>query len=235
MVNEFDSYAPGYREVINSACCVSGEDYDFFIRFRIARMKRKLIMDGVNIKDLRIFDLGCGIGVAERILREQFNDAIIVGADLSCKSLMQAIRQGLSHAGFICASGDALPLNDGSIDLIYCNGVFHHTPAENRLKVLRELYRILKPDGQVFISENNPANPLMMQAMAKNPFDSNVLAIRPRDLAMLVKQSGFSHLKIFYYFWFPHWLRFLRWSEPILEWLPFGAQYFVWAKRVNIK
>ncbi len=235
MVNEFDPYASKYREVINSACCASGEDYDFFIRFRVERIKRKLIESGTSINNLRIFDLGCGIGVAERILREQFNDAIIFAADPSSESIAEARRQGLSGIEFICASGEELPLDDHSIDLIYSNGVFHHAPPENRSAVLRELCRILKPGGQVFISENNPANPLMMQAMAKNPFDLNTRAIRPGDLAALVSESGFSCVKVFYYFWFPHWLRFLRWSESVLEWVPFGAQYFVWAKRVNIK
>ena len=123
-----------------------------------------------------------------------------------------------------------MPLAEGSIDLVYSNGVFHHILPENRVVALRELYRVVRPSGHIFIFENNPLNPLMMRAMAKSPLDANAHALKARELARLISDSGFFLLKTGYYFLFPHFLRFLRWIEPLVERLPLGAQYFVWAK-----
>lgn len=231
MANEFGSYARQYPEIINFTSGLTGEKYEFFIRFRVSLMKRKLTKAGTCIGIHRILDFGCGIGAAGDILEEAFPQTIIVGVDSSEKSVIEAYHRGLSRTDFICGEGEALPLANASVDLVYSNGVFHHTPLDRRGAALYELSRVVKPNGQVFIFENNPANPLMMRAMAKSPLDATAQAITPRELSSLVENCGFRILQTAYYFLFPHCLRFLRWSEPVFERLPLGAQYFVWAVR----
>lgn len=231
MVDIFDSYAKEYREIVNRVSRISGENYEFFIRFRISRMKRKLITAGVFQEIRRVLDLGCGIGAAEKILEDEFPGAVIAGVDSSCESVAEAGRQVLSRTQFFLSSAEALPVKDKGIDLVYSNGLFHHIPPQQRVMVLRELSRVVRPGGQIFIFENNPANPLMMRAMKDNPFDINARAVAPRELSGLAECHGFKLLQIAYYFFFPRCLRIFRRSEHLLEWLPFGAQYFIWAMR----
>jgi len=231
MANEVGSYARQYPEIINLTSGISGEKYEFFIHFRVSLMKRKLTEASACTGIHRILDFGCGIGATGDILEDAFPQAAIVGVDSSEKSVTEAYRQGLSRTDFICGEGEALPLANASVDLVYSNGVFHHTPLERRSPVLYELFRVVRPNGKVFIFENNPANPLMMRAMAKSPLDANAQTITPRELSNLVENCGFRILQTVYYFLFPHCLRFLRWSEPMFERLPLGAQYFVWAVR----
>ena len=42
-----------------------------------------------------------------------------------------------------------IPFNDNSFDLVYSNGVIHHTP--NTTQVVKEIYRVLKPGGRCII------------------------------------------------------------------------------------
>jgi ubiquinone/menaquinone biosynthesis C-methylase UbiE len=232
--NEFGSFAQKYPDVINLTSGISGEKYEFFIHYRVSIMKQRLARSGRGCSGiLRILDFGCGIGATVGVLEENFPQAAILGIDSSEPSIGEACRQRLPRSGFVCATGEALPLGSASIDLVYSNGVIHHTPPEQRLPVLNELFRVLKPKGQIFIFENNPANPLMMRAMSKSPLDADTQVIRPRELSRLAEDCGFRILQNAYYFLFPRCLRFLRWSEPVFERLPLGAQYFVWAERRN--
>ncbi len=228
---EFDSYAKEYRDIINRTSHISGEEYEFFIRFRISRMKRKLSFSGNNSGVCRILDLGCGIGASAETLEVEFPQAAITGVDSSQESIAIARSRKLPRTEFLCGTAESMPLADASADLVYCNGLIHHTSPERRPALLRELFRVVRPKGQIFIFENNPANPLMMWAMTKYPFDKDAKPVAVRQLLLLVKSAGFLPLETVYYFFFPHCLRFLRWAEYALERLPFGAQYFVWATR----
>ncbi len=235
MASGFDSYAKEYRDIIDRVSGLSGEKYEFFIRFRVERIKNKLAKTGAGTQIQRILDLGCGIGVAAEVLKAAFPLAAITGIDSSQECIAEARRLQLSYAEFIHGNCEALPVADSSVDLVYSNGVFHHIIPAQRPQVLRELFRIVRPAGQIFIFENNPANFLMMRAMAKNPFDAGIRAISPKELLAPLKSIGFRILQVGYYFFFPHFLGFLRRSEPMLEGLPLGAQYFIWAERPDKK
>ena len=53
----------------------------------------------------------------------------------------------------LCASGEAIPLPDESVDAVVCENVVEH--LVNPSDVLRELYRILRPGGRfVFVTPN---------------------------------------------------------------------------------
>jgi SAM-dependent methyltransferase len=57
---------------------------------------------------------------------------------------------------FILQDAESLPFEDGSFDLVYSNGVLHHTP--NTRAVVSEIQRVLRPGGRaivMFYSENS--------------------------------------------------------------------------------
>jgi hypothetical protein len=96
---------------------------------------------------------------------------------------------------------------------------------------LQELNRILRPGGLLFVCENNPFNPLMMRAMRNNPFDDGTEVVHPGDLRQKVRAAGFHFNSTAYYIFFPRWLKFLRFGEGYLRWLPLGAQYYTLATK----
>lgn len=232
MTAEFDKYAGNYKEIINEVSRISGEEYEYFIGLRIGLMKAKLAKKpAAPARRLRILDFGCGIGTTEIFLKEAFPDAEIWGIDPSAASIAEAKRLGLEDVGFLVSEPAALPFSDGHFDLIYTNGTFHHIARESHADTLRELSRVLKKEGDLFIFENNPFNPLMMRAMAKNPFDRGVKALHAGYLKKSTIKAGFRLNCVNYYFFFPKCLWILRVTEKYLKRLQLGAQYFIWASR----
>ncbi len=99
--------------------------------------------------DLRILDLGCGVGHLLAWLARHA-PARYDGLDLSVASA----RRARTAAGVVRAVvGDAarLPFEDAAYDRVVCNGSAHHLP--DLPAALREVHRILRPGGRVVLYE----------------------------------------------------------------------------------
>ncbi len=99
--------------------------------------------DGVS----RIVDLGCGTGRFSEPLAVHF-EAEVIGIDPSEKMLEEA-RKKISGRGvvFMRASGETLPVEDESADMVFMSMVFHHLP--DPLSIARECCRVLRWSGSV--------------------------------------------------------------------------------------
>jgi SAM-dependent methyltransferase len=102
-------------------------------------------VDGLDIA--RILDLGCGTGRFSRGLAEQFT-AEVIGIDPSRKMLHEAmINRSARKVHCAISTGEAIPLGDKSVDLIFISMAFHHfndPPA-----VARECQRVLRNSGRL--------------------------------------------------------------------------------------
>lgn len=230
MTAEFDTYASSYKKIINDVSRISGEAYEYFIDLRIKLMAEKMAERLPDQKRLRILDFGCGIGTTAPYLKNAFPQAEIHGVDPSPASIDAARKLELEGVDFVMAGTPSLPFADGYFDLVYTNGTFHHIRSDHHPAAVRELARVLKPFGDLFIFENNPVNPLMMQAMKKNPFDAGVRALPASYINRLLAEEGFRTAPAEYYFFFPKILAALRRLEKYLRPVPLGAQYFVWGR-----
>ena len=93
-----------------------------------------------------ILDLGCGTGRFSEALAAHF-DAEVIGVDPSEKMLGQAqrkLRDG--RVRYECGSGEAIPLPNDSVDLVFMSMSFHHF-TDPKL-VARECRRVLR-DGAI--------------------------------------------------------------------------------------
>ena len=105
--------------------------------------------------------------------------------------------------------------------------VFHHIDAEHRLHWAREIRPTLRVGGAFVFFEHNPFNPLTLQVVRKIPFDEGVTLLTANQARSLLERANFKTSRPTFYFFFPAFLRTLRRIEPMLSWIPFGAQYFV--------
>jgi ubiquinone/menaquinone biosynthesis C-methylase UbiE len=97
----------------------------------------------------RVLDLGCGTGRFTEALAENFA-AQVVGVDPSSKMLAQAMKKRSdSRVRYQTGQGEAIPLADGSVDLIFMSMSFHH--FTDPLAAARECHRVLREDGFVFL------------------------------------------------------------------------------------
>ena len=116
------------------------------------------------------------------------------------------------------------------LDLVFCNGVFHHIPVAERPQAVDFVYRCLRPGGLFAIWENNPWNPLHAFAMKHSEIDKNAIPLPPPEARRLV-DSEFSVMRTDYLFFFPG---SFSWVRPLEKWLikvPLGAQYQVLARK----
>lgn len=113
-----------------------------------------LWMDAVasHVGDQRlkaILDLGCGTGRFSEALAIHF-DAHVVGIDPSATMLEQARRkQRDRRVRYEHGSGEAIPVPDNSVDLVFMSMIFHH--FENPRLAARECRRVLRDQGTAFL------------------------------------------------------------------------------------
>jgi 2-polyprenyl-3-methyl-5-hydroxy-6-metoxy-1,4-benzoquinol methylase len=95
----------------------------------------------------RLLEIGCGMGTD--LLQFARGGAKVTGIDLTARSI-EISRQHLStydkSGDFAITDCERLPFADASFDVVYSNGVLHHTP--DTAGAVSEIYRVLRPDGQ---------------------------------------------------------------------------------------
>ncbi len=100
-----------------------------------------------------VLDLGCGNGRLYQI----FTDLPIsyIGVDQS-EELLVLARKQFREGTFIQGTMTAIPLEDKSVDVIFCIAALQHIPGlDFQNKALEEMKRVLKPDGKVILSNWN--------------------------------------------------------------------------------
>lgn len=94
----------------------------------------------------RLLEVGCGMGTD--LLQFARGGARVTGVDLTPRSV-EISRRHLhlcdERGDFAISDAEHLPFVDESFDVVYSNGVLHHTP--DTAGAVRELHRVLRPGG----------------------------------------------------------------------------------------
>ena len=97
-----------------------------------------------------LLEIGAGIGTD--LSQFASHGAVVTDLDLSAGHLALArenfARRGLQGT-FVHHDAERLPFDDNNFDVVYSNGVIHHTP--NTQSVVGEIHRVLKPGGKAII------------------------------------------------------------------------------------
>jgi SAM-dependent methyltransferase len=105
----------------------------------------------------RVLDLGCGAGRFVRALAEAGADP--VGVELAEGALERA-RRNVPGAD-LRLMGDGIPLEDASVDLVWCSEVLEHVPDTAGL--LSEARRVLRTGGRLLVT--TPSHDLPRRAL----------------------------------------------------------------------
>lgn len=106
-------------------------------------------------KGKNLYDVGCGSGYwLDLYVRQGVVKENIVGIDLSPVNVEDIKSRGFQA---VCDNVLKLQTKDASADFTICNGVIHHT--SNPFQAFKELVRITKPGGLIYLSVYNIWNP----------------------------------------------------------------------------
>ncbi len=150
----------------------------------------------------RVLDLGCGTATLSILLKQKQPNAVIVGIDGDAKVLKIA-RKKAHKAGVEITFDEGmsfdLPYEDESFDRVVSSLFFHHLSRENKLETLREVSRVLKPNGEFHVADwGLPASRLMRRTSYLIQFldgfettADNFNGLLPK----LITDAGFSFVK----------------------------------------
>ncbi len=119
---------------------------------------RQQLISAIEQKPKRILDLGCGTGSATLMLKQAFEQAVVVGLDLSPYMLVVANYKA-QQAGLNIQWQHGLAENTGleeaSFDLVTASFLLHETPPKISQLILKECFRLIKTGGQLIILDGN--------------------------------------------------------------------------------
>ncbi|MBC7784418.1 MAG: methyltransferase domain-containing protein [Burkholderiales bacterium] len=223
----FDRYAGNYNAALAAGLSSTGEDAAYFAKRRVEWMQHRL--ERLHFAPRRVMDFGCGTGGSTPYLLSLNDVESHIGVDISdasidiAKRLYTDRRTTFAHVDRWHGAG--------SIDLAFCNGVFHHIPPASRAACVDYVHRALRPGGLFALWENNPWNPGVRLVMSRIPFDRDAITLPPPQTRTLMSSHGFDVLASEFLFIFPKALASLRFLEKPLCRLPIGGQYLTLGRK----
>ncbi len=133
---------------------------DWFVKVAPLKVERSLkILLQYKDRNAKVLDYGCGIGFNIYYYAKVFPD--IIGIDNDKRSIEIARRQLKKlkcNKRILHYDGKKLPFKENAFDIVSASDVWEH--VENPRLMLKEIYRVLKPDGILFIHNPNKLWPL---------------------------------------------------------------------------
>lgn len=132
--------------------------YDRILRCttREKRFKRALIVRVSLPPEGTLLDVGCGTGTMTWWIHAQWPAATVIGIDADPDALAIARKKRGSKPDqviFIETLAQATGLASDSVDVAISSLFFHHLTDDNKKRVLREVARVLRPNGQFLVAD----------------------------------------------------------------------------------
>jgi ubiquinone/menaquinone biosynthesis C-methylase UbiE len=142
--------------------------YDLTIKLTMPEKKfRGLLVEAVNPqKGENILEFGFGTGQNLLLVKKQNPDIDLRGLDIDPKVKEIAaykLAKNILNIPLDLYDGGKFPYQDGEFDKVYSCLVFHQLDAETKLNCLREIHRVLKPNGSLVIADWGKAQNKLMR------------------------------------------------------------------------
>ncbi len=153
----------------------------------------------------RVLDVGCGTGTIARLAAERVGPNGRVSA-FDFNAAMLSVARSLPSANPIKwyeTAAESVPLPDNSFDVVFCGLSFQY--FADKAAALREMHRVLKPGGRVYMSTLMPNAFLERfdRAIARHVSEEASAFVRavysvndPREMESLLLGAGFSAVAV---------------------------------------
>ena len=156
-----------------------------------------LILQRLNLSDgKKILDLGTGSGYLAFPLASQNQNCEVIGLDIVKNTIqnnnLKASQQKIKNLKFLSYDGLKFPFDDGYFDIIVTRYAIHHFPDIDFC--FKELSRILKNGGQLYISDPTPNkedNVEFIDKYMQIKDDGHIKCYFETELLKIANNSGF--------------------------------------------
>ena len=124
-----------------------------------------IVKEKISTPPQDILDIGCSVGMSTFVLHKAYPQAKITGLDLSPHFLAIAnYNTRTKHpelaetqqVQWIHSTAEQTGLPDSSCDFVSCFLLFHELPQDATRQILREMRRVLRPNGHFALMDMNP-------------------------------------------------------------------------------
>jgi SAM-dependent methyltransferase len=132
-----------------------GEDFEYLYNLEdrywwfpaMRRITDTIVAQTLNARPLNILDAGCGTGYNLRHYRDAGHN--VAGFDIAPEAVSGVRRRGFEE---VCqASVTEIPLGSETFDVVFSFDVICQVPFEQIQGAIREMVRVLKPGGHLFV------------------------------------------------------------------------------------
>lgn len=148
-----------------------------------------------------VLDLGCGAGLdlyfyAQAVEEKGKVYGLDISEDMVNKAGANMNAVGVKNVEIKYGHSDKLPFEDNFFDVVASNGIYNLSP--NKEKVMREVFRVLKPKGKTVFCEIVLKEPLP-EDIRKNIDDWFRCiggALPEKDFLALMQKTGFKNIEV---------------------------------------
>jgi len=142
-----------------------------------------------------VLDVGTGTGIFVPYLLEKIGrEGKLVCLDFAEEMLKIARAKGFKgNVSYLCADIENNHLADESFDAVVCYSVFPH--FNDKVKALKEIYRLLKKDGKLFICHTS-SRQAINEIHRSLPAVCNHLFPENEDTHRMLSEAGFKEIRI---------------------------------------
>jgi len=182
--------------------CLTGW-YDLAIKLTMPEKKfRGRLVDELNPGDGEtILEFGFGTGQNIILAHQRNNKAVLTGIDIdpTVKAIAEHKLNKLGYDIALCLyDGATFPYANNTFDKVFSSLVFHQLDQATKLACIKEIFRVLKPGGQVVIGDwgkakNKTARFAFYLVQMLDGFkttNDNVNGLLP----LFIEQSGFQQV-----------------------------------------
>jgi len=162
----------------------------------------------------RVLDAGCGPGRNSKYFLNMGSD--VFSADISM-GMLRIARKRIPDAELVQCDITFLPFRDNAFDCVLLIATLHHVPSRlERLKTLREIFRVASHEGEVLITVWSVFQPKFFKRIPKMVMDRILGRVKElwdtyipwgrekryyhlfsmRELLCLVKKAGFCEITV---------------------------------------
>ena len=148
-----------------------------------------------------VVDLGSGAGIDCFLAAKKVGpNGSVLGVDMApemvSKARANARRGGYRNVRFLRGEIQHLPIDDASVDVVISNCVLNLAPDQG--SVYREAFRVLRPGGELAVSDMVATRPISARERADPQLWASCSsgALRPTQVRSILRRAGFVDVQV---------------------------------------